>query len=84
MLYHIGRIFHQAGRCVQCGACERACPTNVNLGLFTRLLADEVKERFAFEPGMSTEQPGLLSTFNPDDKQEFMTEPDRNGTADER
>jgi len=76
LLYHIGRILHQAGRCVECGACARACPANVNLGLFTRLLADEVRERFAFESGISPEQPGLLSTFNADDRQEFMTEPE--------
>lgn len=70
------RIFHQAGRCVDCGACVRACPMNINLRLFTRVLVDEVKERFGYEPGVSIKEPPPLATFSLNDKQEFMTEPD--------
>jgi ferredoxin len=77
MFYHIGRIFHQAGRCVDCGACARACPTGVNLRLFTSLLADEVKARFGTEPGLSLEEPSPLLTHRMDDRQEFMVEPER-------
>jgi formate dehydrogenase subunit beta len=76
LFYHIIRILHQAGRCVDCGACVRACPENINLRLFTRVLVDEVKERFGFEPGLSLEDSALLATFSIDDKQEFMVESD--------
>jgi len=74
--YHIVRILHQAGRCVDCGACVRACPQKINLRLFTRMLVDEVKERFGFEPGLSLSDSSLLATFSTDDKQEFMVEAD--------
>lgn len=75
IFYHLGRIFHQAGRCVDCGACVRACPKDIDLRLFTRMLVDEVKDRFGYDPGMTIEEPPPLATFTPDDKQEFTTEP---------
>ena len=76
IFYHIIRIFHQAGRCIDCGACARACPMNIDLRLFTRVLVDEAKERFGYEPGVSIKDQPPLATFKTEDKQEFMTEPE--------
>ena len=30
MVYHLGRTMHLAGRCIECGACERVCASGVN------------------------------------------------------
>ncbi|UCG30161.1 MAG: (Fe-S)-binding protein [candidate division WOR-3 bacterium] len=76
LFYHLVRILHQAGRCVDCGACVRACPEKVDLRLFTRMLVDEVKERFDYEPGLSPNDSHLLGVFSTDDTQEFMVEVD--------
>lgn len=76
MFFHMGRILHQAGRCVDCGACVRACPMDIDLRLFTRVLVDEVRERFGYEPGLSLEESAPLATYRTEDKQEFMTEPE--------
>lgn len=76
LFYHTVRILHQAGRCVDCGACSRACPEKIDLRLFTRMLVDEVKQRFDYEPGLSPIEPPLLSVFSTDDSQEFMVEAD--------
>lgn len=76
LFYHIVRMLHQAGRCVDCGACVRACPEKIDLRLFTRMLVDEVKARFGYEPGLSLTGAPLLATFSNDDKQEFMVEAD--------
>lgn len=76
ILFHVMRSFHQAGRCVDCGACVRACPMNVDLRLFTRMLVEEVKERFNYEPGLSIEDSAPLSAYSIDDEQSFMVEPD--------
>ena len=75
MLYHIGRIFHQAGRCVECGACVRACPMNIDLRSFTQRLGKDVKELFGYTPGLSIEDLPPLCTFEQDDNQDFLTEP---------
>jgi formate dehydrogenase subunit beta len=76
LFYHMVRILHQAGRCVDCGACARACPEKINLRLFTRVLVDEVKERFDYVPGLSPNDSPLLAMFSDDDGQEFMVEAD--------
>ncbi len=75
MVYHIGRIFHQAGRCVECDACVRACPLGIDLRMFTRKLAKDVKELFDYVPGLSTEELPPLCTFKQDDSESFITEP---------
>ena len=75
MFYHIGRIFHQAGRCVDCGACVAACPVSIDLRKFTYKLVKDVEDLYEYEAGLSLDEPQPLATFNPDDEQEFMIEP---------
>lgn len=75
MFYQMGRIFHQAGRCVDCGACARACPMGVDLRIFTYKLIKDVKELFEYEAGVSIKEAPPLATFKSDDKQDFITEP---------
>jgi len=75
MFFHIGRIFHQAGRCIDCGACVRACPMGIDLRIFSYKLIKDVKEFFGYEAGVSIEEAPPLATFKSDDKQEFITEP---------
>jgi len=71
-VFHIMRAFHLAGRCVECGACERACPMGVDIRKLNRKLAADVKEIFGYEAGTSLEQVAPLATFRPDDPEEFM------------
>ncbi len=75
MFYQIGRIFHQAGRCVDCGACVRACPMGIDLRTFTYKLVKDVKELFGYEAGISLDELPPLTTFMLEDEQEFMIEP---------
>lgn len=72
MLFQIGRVFHLAGRCVDCGACERACPMGIDLTLFNRKMVKDVKELFGAEAGLSLEDKAALDTFTPDDPQPFL------------
>jgi ferredoxin len=74
MMFHIGRIFHQAGRCVECDACVDACPMGIDLRIFTQKLGKDVKDLFGYVPGLSDEDLPLC-TFKDDDSQEFITEP---------
>ena len=74
--YHLGRIFHQAGRCVDCGACVRACPVGVDLRTFTYKLVKDAGELFDYTAGLDIEQVPLLTEFSTGDSDNFITEPE--------
>jgi formate dehydrogenase (coenzyme F420) beta subunit len=75
MMYHLGRMFHQIGRCVGCDACARACPMGVDLRILTRKLREDAKELFGFEPDSSKDQMNMLSQFKGTDSDGFTTSP---------
>ncbi len=72
MIFHIVRAFHLAGRCVDCGACSRACPMEINLRALKKKVEKMVKERFDYEAGTDLEEAPVLGTFKQDDSQEFI------------
>lgn len=74
MLYHIGRIFHQAGRCTACDACVRACPVGIDLRAVTRKMVKDVEELFGYVPGVTREDLPPLCTFKQDDAEDFITQ----------
>lgn len=75
VIFHLTRILHQAGRCVECDACLRACPMGVNLRLLTRKMVKDVEELFGYVPGFALDEIPPLITFCEDDSEEFITEP---------
>lgn len=70
--FHLFRAFHMAGRCTDCGSCERACPVGIPLRLLTKKLEKEVVERWGYEVGMDLEAPPPLAVYQPDDPQDFI------------
>ena len=70
--WHIVRAFHQTGRCVSCGACERACPMDIKMTYLTDKLNDDMRELYGFEVGASEEAQPPFAAFTLDDKQRFV------------
>ena len=53
---------HLAGRCTECGECERACPVDIPLLLLKRKLGKEIKDLFDYSAGTELEiKPPLLA-----------------------
>ena len=75
IMFHLGRLLHQAGRCVDCGACVAACPQGIDLRLFSRKMAKDVAELFGEDSQVSQDEPETLCRFTMNDNQDFITEP---------
>lgn len=70
--WNIIRAFHLAGRCVECGNCDRACPVNIPLRLVNRRMAIESRESFNHFAGLSMTQEPMLASFKKDDSETFI------------
>lgn len=71
-LFQTVRVLHLAGRCVDCGACERACPMGIKLSLLNRKMVKDVKELFGAEAGVNLNDPPALNVHQFEDKEDFM------------
>lgn len=72
LAWNFVRAWHLAGRCVLCGACERACPMGIPLMLLNAALAKEVEEKFGYLAGYDSKSPPPLATFRPEDEAAFI------------
>ena len=70
--FHFLRAYHCAGRCTDCGSCERACPVGINMRLLTRKLEMDCQEFYGWEAGLSLDQRPPLDTFQPSDPDKFI------------
>jgi len=70
--FHFLRAYHCAGRCTDCGACERACPMGIKVRTFTRKLEKDCLEMFGWEAGLSLDERPPLDTYRPDDPNHFI------------
>jgi formate dehydrogenase subunit beta len=71
-MYHMVRAIHLAGRCTDCGECERVCPVNIPLRLLNNVLEKESLEAFDYAPGMDASKPALISCFKDGDPNDFI------------
>jgi formate dehydrogenase (coenzyme F420) beta subunit len=71
-MYHLTRAIHLAGRCVDCGECERVCPVNIPLRLLNTKLEMEAFEMFEYQAGRDVAQSSLLSSFRDEDPNGFI------------
>lgn len=70
--FHFLRAYHCAGRCTDCGACERACPMGIKVRILTKKLEKDCLELFDWESGLTLEKRPPLDTYRPDDPDGFI------------
>ncbi len=72
LTFHLLRAFHVAGRCTDCGSCERACPMEIPVRIFTRKLEKDILELYGYEAGINLDERPPLDTYRPDDPENFI------------
>jgi formate dehydrogenase (coenzyme F420) beta subunit len=72
MTYHMTRVLHLAGRCIDCNECERVCPVNIPLRLLNNKMEHEAREEFGYEPGASIGMASLTASFLDTDPGTFI------------
>ncbi|MBJ6748646.1 4Fe-4S dicluster domain-containing protein [Geomonas anaerohicana] len=72
MAWHLVRAMHLAGRCGGCAECERVCPMDIPLNLLNRRMAQELKELYDFEAGLTPVDKGPLNEYKENDDQSFI------------
>jgi formate dehydrogenase (coenzyme F420) beta subunit len=56
-IFHLIRAVHMAGRCIDCGLCEAACPADIPLRLLYRKVNEIVSAVFHYETGTAAGLP---------------------------
>jgi Na+-translocating ferredoxin:NAD+ oxidoreductase RnfC subunit len=60
-VFHHTRAMHMVGRCIDCGLCEEACPSNIPLRTLYKKVNSIMKDQFDFQTGL---RPGVRSPLN--------------------
>ena len=66
-LFQVIHALHLAGRCTECGECQRACPVDIPILAMKRKLNKEMKELFGYEAGLDVEATPPLLSFKIDE-----------------
>ena len=72
IIFHMIRNLHVAGRCVECGACARACPEGIDLLMMNKKIAKELKERFDYTVGIDINEKPAMQSYCENEKQDFI------------
>ncbi|TES83385.1 MAG: 4Fe-4S ferredoxin [Dehalococcoidia bacterium] len=72
LIFQIIRNIHVAGRCTDCGECERVCPVNIPLRSLTREMYDTVDELFKFKSGMDKDALPLMAHYEQEEAEDFF------------
>ncbi|MCG0277008.1 MAG: 4Fe-4S binding protein [Thermanaeromonas sp.] len=71
--YGLTRALHVAGRCIECGECERVCPVGIPIMSLHRKIIKDLNELFGpYEAGLDTETPPPLGTYRTEDPDYFV------------
>jgi len=53
--FHLSRAVHMVGRCIDCGLCEEACPSNIPVRTLYKKVGEIVSNMFGYKTGEATE-----------------------------
>jgi formate dehydrogenase subunit beta len=72
LMFQVVRMIHDAGRCTDCGACERACPVNIPLRSLSKKMEELVAELFDYRAGTDKEASPLMAAYEQQEAEEYF------------
>ena len=72
LIFQAIRNIHVAGRCTDCGECERVCPVNIPLRSLTKDMYDIVADLFQFKSGMDVAEAPLLTAYEVEEAEDLI------------
>ena len=67
-MFHMIHALHLAGRCVECGECERVCPMGIPVNMLKKKINSDMKELYNYEPGVNPDEKPPMFTFKVEEK----------------
>jgi ferredoxin len=68
LIFQAIRNIHVAGRCTDCGACERACPVHIPLRSLSKKMYDLVNEVYQFKAGTDKDSAPFMAHYDSSDR----------------
>lgn len=72
LMFQVGRMIHVAGRCTDCGECQRACPVNIPLRSLSKKMEEIIDELFHYKAGTDKEAPPLMAAYELEEAEDFI------------
>jgi len=72
LIFQVIRSIHVAGRCTDCGNCERACPVGIPLRSLVRKMYDIVDEMFHYKAGTNKDDLPLMASYETREAEELI------------
>ncbi|MFC1984496.1 4Fe-4S dicluster domain-containing protein [Chloroflexota bacterium] len=72
LIFQVTRNIHVAGRCTNCGECERVCPMNISLRNLTKEMCNIVDDLYHFNAGTDKEAAPLMTHYEATDPEDFI------------
>ena len=72
LMFQAIRVLHTAGRCVDCGECERACPAGIPLRSLTAKMDELVLEHFDYKAGTDISAEPLMTAYQTEESEELI------------
>ena len=72
LIFQVTRMMHVAGRCTDCGACERACPAGIPLHSLSKKMAEIVDGLFEYKSGTDKDALPLMAAYESKEAEDLI------------
>lgn len=72
LIFQVTRNIHVAGRCTDCGECQRVCPVNIPLRSLTREMYAIVGDLFDYKAGMDKDALPLMAHYEREEAEDLF------------